>query len=254
MIVEKELLSELRRIFSLNLYEVKIWAGLLSKGSASAGELSDISTVPRSRTYDILQSLEKKGFIVMQAGKPIKYAAVNPSEVVERVKKSTLAEAEERVKNLEQVRTNSVVKKIEDLFSKGIEHVDVTSFTGVIKGRENVYNHLSTLIKNATKNVTIITTKEGLIRKSAALNSVLKNAKKRGVAIKISAPMEDAKLKGIANFKKAKEDTNRVVIIDNKDVVMMVTDDQKIHPAYDSAVWISSPYVAKSMEKLYDKL
>jgi len=43
-----------------------------------------ISNVPRSRTYDVLESLEKKGFVVMKLGKPIKYIALPPEEVIER--------------------------------------------------------------------------------------------------------------------------------------------------------------------------
>ncbi|MFA6358947.1 MAG: helix-turn-helix domain-containing protein, partial [Candidatus Omnitrophota bacterium] len=88
MIVKEEFLSRLRKIFDLNLYEVKVWSALLSRGTSTAGELSTISDVPRSRTYDILESLEKKGFIVMKLGKPIKFVALKPEEVIERVKKN----------------------------------------------------------------------------------------------------------------------------------------------------------------------
>ena len=83
MIVKDEFLNKLRQYFNLNLYEVKIWTALLSRGISTAGELSEIGNVPRSRAYDILESLEKKGFVVMKLGKPIKYLAVEPAEVVE---------------------------------------------------------------------------------------------------------------------------------------------------------------------------
>src|SRR3989344_5733735 len=86
MIVQKDFLNKLKD-FGLNSYESKLWVALLSRGVSTAGELSDISSVPRSRAYDVLESLEKKGFIVMKVGKPIKYLAVPPAEVVERVKK-----------------------------------------------------------------------------------------------------------------------------------------------------------------------
>ncbi len=63
MIVKEEFLSKLRQLFNLNLYEVKIWTALLSRGISTAGELSEIGDVPRSRTYDVLESLEKKGSV-----------------------------------------------------------------------------------------------------------------------------------------------------------------------------------------------
>ena len=86
MIVQTDFLNRLRD-FGLNSYESKLWVALLSRGISTAGELSDIANVPRSRSYDVLESLEKKGFIVIKIGKPIKYIAVPPEEVLERVKK-----------------------------------------------------------------------------------------------------------------------------------------------------------------------
>src|SRR4030067_1138742 len=104
MIVKDEFLSRLRKIFDLNLYEVKVWAALLSRGTSTAGELSSISDVPRSRTYDILESLEKKGFIVMKLGKPIKFVALKPEEVIERVKRNLVTGVTEKHKRLDELK------------------------------------------------------------------------------------------------------------------------------------------------------
>src|SRR5512138_3947698 len=97
MIVKKEFLGKIKD-FGLNSYEAKIWTALLSRGVSTAGELSDIANVPRSRSYDILESLEKKGFVVMKLGKPIKFVALKPEEVIERVKKNLVVEAKEKSK------------------------------------------------------------------------------------------------------------------------------------------------------------
>src|SRR6056297_4149605 len=102
MIMQKDFIDKLK-IFGLNSYEAKIWVALLSRGVSSAGELSDISNVPRSRSYDILESLEKKGFIVMKIGKPIKYIAVPPTEVLERVKAKLKTKSEEQMKNIDNI-------------------------------------------------------------------------------------------------------------------------------------------------------
>ena len=104
MIVKEDFLKKLRSVFDLNIYEVKIWTALLSKGIATAGELSDISDVPRSRCYDVLETLEKKSFILMNIGKPIKYMAVKPEEILKRVKKGLMEETDERIRVLEKAR------------------------------------------------------------------------------------------------------------------------------------------------------
>ena len=78
MIVKQELVKRIKEYFDLNIYETKVWIALLSKGIASAGEIATISSVPRSRTYDVLESLEKRGFAIVKIGKPVKYISVKP--------------------------------------------------------------------------------------------------------------------------------------------------------------------------------
>jgi len=69
MLVKQELINKIKDYFDLNVYETKVWLALLGKGVASAGEIAEISGVPRSRTYDVLESLEKKGFAIIKIGK-----------------------------------------------------------------------------------------------------------------------------------------------------------------------------------------
>ena len=165
MIVKEEFLSQLRRYFSLNLYEVKIWTALLSRGVSTAGELSDIANVPRSRSYDVLESLEKKGFVVTKLGKPIKYIAVAPSEVVERVKKNMKEEADDKIKRLDKLKGTEVLTELTTLHTQGVELVEPSDLSGSLRGRHNLYNHLELTIRNAEESVTIMTTPQGLMRK-----------------------------------------------------------------------------------------
>ena len=133
MIVKDEFLSRLRKIFDLNLYEVKVWTALLSRGTSTAGELSNISDVPRSRTYDILESLEKKGFIIMKLGKPIKFVALKPEEVVERVKKNLIRDAQTKSKRLETLKGDEVLGELNTLFTQGIKFVEPSDLSGSLR-------------------------------------------------------------------------------------------------------------------------
>src|SRR3990167_2105163 len=156
MIIKEEFLSRLRKIFDLNLYEVKVWTALLSRGVSTAGELSNISDVPRSRTYDILESLEKKGFIVMKLGKPIKFVALKPEEVIERVKRNLMVTAQEKQKRLETLKGDEVLHELSGLFTQGIKFVEPSDLSGSLRGRNNMYNHLDMLISGAEKTITIV--------------------------------------------------------------------------------------------------
>jgi len=201
MIVKEEFLSRLRKIFGLNLYEVKVWTALLSRGTSTAGELSNISDVPRSRTYDILESLEKKGFIIMRLGKPIKFVALKPEEVVERVKKNLMVQAKEKTKRLETLRGDEVLEELSTLFTKGIKFVEPSDLSGSLRGRQNLYNHLDMMVRDAEKTITIVTTAEGVNRKLEALMPSLEKCKKRGIKIRVAAPIDKNNLKIAKEFK-----------------------------------------------------
>jgi sugar-specific transcriptional regulator TrmB len=258
MIVKEEFLSRLRKIFDLNLYEVKVWTALLSRGTSTAGELSSISDVPRSRTYDILESLEKKGFIVMKLGKPIKFVALKPEEVVERVKKNLVKTAQEKTKRLETLRGDDVLEELNSLFTKGVKFVEPSDLSGSLRGRQNLYNQLDMMIRGAEKTVTIVTTAEGLNRKMESLLPSLEKCKKRGVAVRIAAPIDNNNLKIAKDFKKVAEIRNleeikaRFAIIDSNQLMFMLLDDEKFHPNYDVGIWINTEFFAQALEQLFE--
>jgi len=258
MIISEEFLSRLRKIFDLNLYEVKVWAALLSRGMSTAGELSNISDVPRSRTYDILESLEKKGFIIMKLGKPIKFVALKPEEVVERVKKNLIRDAQEKSKRLEKLKDEDILRELSGLFSEGSKFVEAGDLSGSLKGRQNVYNHLDMLIREAEKTVTIVTTASGLNRKLEALMPSIDKARKRGVKVRIAAPItaENKKiakdLSSVAEVRNAEDLKARFVIIDSEQLMFMVLDDDKVHPNYDVGIWLNTEFFARALEQLFE--
>jgi len=258
MIVKKDFLKKLKD-FGLNTYESKLWTALLSRGVSTAGELSDIANVPRSRSYDVLESLEKKGFIIMKLGKPIKYIAVPPEEIVFRVKKKIEDESKSQIEALDELKNSDILDELKLLHKNGVELVEPSELSGVIKGRNNLYNHLEAMMKSATKTVSIFTTKDGLLRKADAFRVVFKKLSEKGVSIQIAAPSEDvsaisATLKEIAEVKSVPSVTARYVIVDGKEVTFMLLNDSEVHPSYDCGVWINTPFFAKALQSQFDIL
>lgn len=258
MIIKEEFLSRLRKIFDLNLYEARVWTALLSRGVSTAGELSNISDVPRSRTYDILESLEKKGFIVMKIGKPIKFVALKPEEVIERVKKNLVVGAQEKSKRLEKLRNDEVLDELNNLYSNGIKFVEPSDLSGSLRGRQNMYNHMDMMIRSAEKTITLVTTVEGLNRKLEILLPSFEKAKKRGVTIRIAAPISPDNLKVAREFSKVGEVRSvdgfqgRFAIVDSEEVMFMLLDDKSVHPNYDVAVWLSTEFFARALEQMFE--
>jgi len=257
MITNEQLLKKIKTAFNLNIYEVKIWTALLSKGVATAGELSDIGNVPRSRSYDVLESLEKKGFVIMKLGKPIKYIAVPPREVLERVKKNVQEDAKESVKRLEDLKGTDVVNELNTLHTQGVELVEPADLSGSLKGRHNLYNHLELTIRNAEESVSLMTTSQGLMRKVEGLKPTFEKLKKRGVKIRIAAPitkecMQAAKdISSVADVRNT-DNKARFCIVDGKEIIFMILDDKEVHPTYDVGIWVNTPFFASALENLYE--
>jgi HTH-type transcriptional regulator, sugar sensing transcriptional regulator len=257
MIFETKFLNKLKA-FNINSYEAKIWAALLSRGVSTAGELSDIANVPRSRAYDVLESLERKGFIVMRVGKPIKYIAVSPEEVMERVKSNYSKEADEKISAINELKNDLLLNELNMLYNHGIELIEPCDISGALKDRNSYYTNLNMLIKEAEKSIIIMTTSEGLVRKADALKKSLTKANKKGVEIKIAAPLNEKtkeaeeKLSEIAKIKNITNINSRFLIVDGKKTIFSLLDDKQISADYDSAIWVNTDFFAQSIQSMFE--
>jgi len=83
----------------LTEYEAKIYAAVVGAGSKTAGELSFLSGVPRTKLYGSLRSLEKKGLVRTVSRKPETFAANSPNESLLPLAESLVKEAGEGLTN-----------------------------------------------------------------------------------------------------------------------------------------------------------
>jgi len=258
MVVPQSVLDTLKSI-GLNLYERKLWVALLSRGTATAGELSALAKVPRSRTYDVLESLADKGFVVIQNSKPIKYVAVPPKEALERAKKKILSEAEETAKRMDELKSSSAIKELEKVYKDGVKLIEPGSVSGSIKGRDAVHNQLGTVFKSAKERVSIVATPSTLKEIHETHGRTLKKLSSKGVKIRIAVPdhpeVREIKkeVKEYAELRKLSDEhpKGRFAIVDGKHVIMALTEDN-IHPTQDVALWTSSEHAASLLEPMFE--
>jgi sugar-specific transcriptional regulator TrmB len=245
------------KAFGLNTYESKLWMALLSRGVATAGELSDIANVPRSRSYDVLESLEKKGFIMMKLGKPIKYVAVKPGEVLERVKRKIEDEAQMQSNMIEKIKESEVLDELRLLHSKGIQTVDPGELTGSVKGRTNIHDHMSGALKNAEESVIFMTSAKGLVRKAEVLKKAFAKAKRNGIEVRIAAPITEESLEAAKLLSEYAEIRHldaikaRFMIVDNSEMLLLVTDDSIVHANYDVGIWVTTDYFSMALKNMF---
>ena len=255
MILAQELVGRIKDHFDLNLYETKVWLALLSKGVASVGEVAAISRVPRSRTYDVLESLEKKGFAIIRMGKPVKYLGVKPQIILERIKQDIRKGAEEKVNVLSKLKDTEEFVQLNELYTQGINPVKKEEISTSLRGKSNISNFLREIIENAKKEVVICTNVEDIKSKSKLFAQTISILKKANIKVKI-ALSGDAKMikeveeKLMTKVKKIEIDA-KFFIVDRKEVLFYIS--KGGNETEEIAVWLNSDFFVESFASLFEK-
>ena len=113
------------------------------------------------------------------------------------------------------------------------------------------------MIRNANSSVTMMTTSNGLIRKAEGLMPVLEKLKKKGVKVRIAAPLTKETKTTVTELGKVADVRHtdgkaRVCIVDGKEIVFMVMNDEEVHPTYDIGIWANTPFFANALEGMFD--
>jgi Predicted transcriptional regulators len=265
MVASQETLDKLEDI-GLNMYERKIYSALISRGVSTAGELSEMTNVPRSRAYDVLESLAEKGFAVIKSSQPMEYVAIPPEQAIENIKKQHERDLKEKLDKLDSFKDSEAVEELESLYDQGLELVEPEEMSGSLKGAHQINQHMGTMFQDAEESIKLVTSEDGLNDLYENHSDLLKEAKESGVNVKILAPVTDKNRKafeevsGFADARHLEESEEfdvpegRFAIIDNDALTMSMTHDE-VHDTQDTAFWTKSDHMAEeTMEPVFDML
>ena len=255
MIVKKELMKKIKDYFDLNEYESKVWLALISKGIASAGEVAKLSGVPRSRTYDVLETLEKRGFAIVKLGKPVKYIGVKPEIVLEKLKNNVKKNASEKVETLTKVKESEEFNKIKSLYSEGVSSVKREDLSASLKGKSNITNYLREIIQNAEKEVVICTDAKDIASKTALFKQTFDYLKKANIKVIVALRGSQEEIKDLEkkfDLKIKKIDIHtKFFIVDQKEILFYLSKGSKETEQEDVAVWLNSPFFVNAFLNLF---
>ncbi|WFO75629.1 TrmB family transcriptional regulator [Desulfurococcaceae archaeon MEX13E-LK6-19] len=223
--MSEEIVSLLTSI-GLNKYEAKAYIALLIRGIATASEISDLSGIPYTRVYDVLSSLESKGFIVSVPGRPMKFQALDPDialrNLLELHKQKVLSELQVFERNAKKaLETLSRLKPGSREYEKII----------CLRGKVSIMNFIRQLIRRASRNIIEIRTSSApkIISKDM-LNEIKK---------------EEINISTITIG--AKDENNQITLVIIDDIVVMYEPHENIPETmgeYDRAIIIQSKPLA----------
>ena len=231
--------------FGLTEYETRVLSTLFGLGETQAPEISRHAQVPKTRVYDVLERLTKKGLLIEVSGRPKKYKALEPGKALDML----IEESKARLRTLEEKAV---------LIKAGLEApIEKKGSERVLKVREknDFYRILVQEIDSAKKSVT------GFSRDVAAnplLADAVKKAGARSVEVKIISSINK-----IANRKELEEggielrtaDHNlEAFVVDEKKVVLSLSDLSEEKTGYHFTIWPENEHLAEALGHYFNKV
>ncbi|MFH1780060.1 MAG: helix-turn-helix domain-containing protein [Candidatus Micrarchaeota archaeon] len=231
-----ETLNQLKQL-GLNEYESKAYHALATFGTHTAGELSERASLPRPRIYDVLTKLQEKGFVSIQQGRPVRFAALPLQEAIKTISKQREGELIEELALVENVGLELQKKlKVSTLNSPVSPEVVWT-----LKGRDSIYSKIGSMITGSKESVILASDSEGLKRKLAAYSKDLKKARSRGVNVSLVSPLK----LDVEHDVKVKELPSRLVLADDQALLFL---NNSVPPEEEIGLWIKSKHFVDTVK------
>jgi sugar-specific transcriptional regulator TrmB len=232
--------------FGLTDYEIRSYTSLLEIGPATANELSEASEVPYSKIYEVLGSLEKKGWIEMEHGRPSKYYPKPPSVALEITK----SQLENSLKTNEGV----ILGELQPIYEKkGVrEHPDIW----IVRGSLNVLSKIRETVEHVQKE--ILVSVPGIPDATAEmLIPLVRTIVERGVKVQIMTmkrPMTATmvKLTKFCEVRVREQMFGGGIIADGREVILLLG--QEGDEAIGLAIWSDHVGLAKFAKNYFEYL
>ena len=244
MFLRQELLQRLKD-FGMNSYEARIWVALLSCETATAGTLANMANVPRSRSYDVLTSLEEKGFVFQKGGKPLYYSAYSPDKVMGILKGIIKKKAEEQQDYLASLLGTTLFKELEILHKQGCSDVEPSDHIACLKGETAVLHHTISMTHRAQQSIFFWGHSEDL----HALESLFQERHSNQCDVKCFVHGKPTTFS--FPVKSTHSGKGRFLLIDKRELLVLPLDKEHIHAAYDCGIWAISPLFTSTLHSLF---
>ena len=229
----------------LTEYEAKTLSSLFKLRESEAPIISRTAQVPKTRVYDVLDRLTKKNLVIEIQGRPKRYMALEP----EKVFNILMEEKKKELKLLEEEAT-----KLKDTIS--FDSVNGTNEKVMkVKDKNDFMKILGQHIDSANESIHILTP---IAKEHNHILTPLKNASNRNVEIKLISSLNEDSAKLAKEFKtngaqvRHFEHGMNTYIIDNKKVILAISDFQKENPEYHFTIWPENKPMANAMMKYFD--
>lgn len=206
----------------LSKNESRVYIILLSIEEARASEIAKLSGVPRSKIYEITESLHEKGFIEIVPEKITKFKAVP----FEKAFSYFIENWENNIKSIKNTK-NSIDTYLKNIISREITGSSESGFFTVLKSKKVIHKKIEEMLFNANENVFFMMSAVDTKR----FFNELKNSSRKKIKIQILSPIAADNLQFVkrlcafSEFRHYAHDLAvRIISIDNKEILIYQTE------------------------------
>lgn len=223
-------LIDLTKKLGLNEYESKAYLAMVRIGSAQVAAISKSATIPRARVYDVLTSLENKGFVVRKPVKPVEFTPLSPAIAFKNLEKKKKEEFSNHLNELSAIK-----KSLESQLSLAKISAPAANEVYWVEGRGNIYSKILQQLENSRESVLFSSTQKGLKRKSNTFSNELIALSEKGVKVSFLP-----------------SNNSRFVVFDKKAVLLFLSP-ESVDEKQERALLILSDFVANSFNSTAKK-
>lgn len=233
------------KAFGLTNHEINTYMVLLERGYLVASEISEASAVPYSKIYEILGSLEKKGWIETELGRPNSYYPKPPVEAIEATKN--------RMSALFKEGEKQVLEDLQPVYERkeSREKPDIW----IVRGEFNIFSRISDVCSRAKEEllVAIPTITEGLLK---VFEPTLISIKQNKVPLNLltNRGVDEVLLERLSRFGNVRLRDQMFgggVVSDSKEVLLILGGEDKQSPL---AIWSNHTSLAKFAKDYFEYL
>jgi len=231
--MRKEQLIALFQNLGLTEYESKTLAALTNVKEVKAPELSRIAEVPKTRIYDVLDELASKNLVVKLQGRPKRYVAKEPEEVLNILLDEKKKQFSQLIENTEKIKEMLKTPKIAEEGGTRILRV---------KDKNDFIKMIALELQSAENSVLGFAE---VLPTHLAVKKAIKSLKDKNVQVRILHPkateLEEFSKYGIDV--KAANHGLEAYIVDNKKLIISLSDLKKENEEYCFAIWNNAPLI-----------
>ena len=256
-------LENLKKL-GLNDYEARGYLALMERSSLTATQISAVSGIPRTKVYDVTESLMKKGLCSLLPGKINKYRAFEVSAAAENLLRESEAIFNMRKEQIQEA-SESLKQQLSVVYGDNAHSVDPLEYIEIIKDPYQIHKRFMQLADQAKEEMLGFTKppytgpKERLTEQTEQQAQLLRRGLKIRVIYEIPQDKEefewwfndiDANVKYGEEARVIKELPMKMSIFDSRIVIFALEDPVSKQPSLTAQV-IEHRALAKGLKALF---